>query len=60
METLKEVLTGRDGMTEQEAQEAIEFARGLVLGAGMDPEEVLMEEFGLEPDYVFDLLVEYL
>lgn len=60
METLKEVLTGRDGMTEQEAQEAIEFARELVLREGMDPEEVLMEEFGLEPDYVFDLLAGYL
>lgn len=53
--TLKEILIKRDGMTAQEADDAINEARELVL-AGEDPEEVLESEFGLEPDYVFELL----
>ena len=54
-ETLKQVLMRRDGMTSREANEAIADARERVL-EGEDPEEVLAEEFGLEPDYIFDLL----
>ena len=55
METLKEVLMRRDGMSSEEADEAIIEAAELVFD-GADPEEVLAYEFGLEPDYVFDLL----
>lgn len=54
-ETLLQVLMRRDRMTKGEARQAIQEARALVL-EGMDPEEVLAMEFGLEPDYVFDLL----
>ena len=39
-----------------EAVGLIDEARDRVLNDGEDPEEVLYEEFGLEPDYVFDLL----
>ena len=56
LESLKEVLMRRDGLSASEAAEAIEEARELVLTQGYDPEEVLLDEFGLEPDYVFDLL----
>jgi hypothetical protein len=56
--TLKEVLMERDGMSEGEAEEAILFAKSLVFNDGCDPEEVLLEEFGLEPDYVMELLEE--
>lgn len=55
MESLKQVLMRRDGHTEPEAQAAIEDA-ALLVSEGGDPEEVLASEFGLEPDYVFDLL----
>ena len=55
MESLLEVLMRRDGMTEDEATEAIAEAASRV-EAGDDPEDVLQEEFGLEPDYVIDLL----
>lgn len=55
MSTLKEVLMSRDGMTAQEADEAINDAKARVMD-GEDPEEILESEFGLEPDYVFDLL----
>jgi hypothetical protein len=54
--TLKEVLMSRDNMTEEEADEAIKDARDQILNEGTDPEEVLMNEFGLEPDYTEDLL----
>lgn len=55
-ETLLQVLMRRDGLSEYDAKCAIEEARDRVLEDGDDPETVLMEEFGLEPDYVFDLL----
>lgn len=55
METLREVLIRRDGQAPHEADALIEEARQRVR-EGADPEEVLEEEFGLEPDYVFDLL----
>ncbi len=52
---LQRVLMRRDEMTADEADELIQEARERV-EAGEDPEDVLHEEFGLEPDYVFDLL----
>lgn len=55
VETLREVLMRRDGLSAEDADCAISDAADEVL-AGADPEEVLAESFGLEPDYVFDLL----
>jgi hypothetical protein len=52
---LIKILITRDGMSEQEATEAIAEARELIFD-GHDPEEILMDEFGLEADYIFDLL----
>jgi len=54
-ESLKEVLMRRDGMEAEEADELIEEAQQAVMD-GDDPEEVLADWFGLEPDYAFDLL----
>lgn len=55
METLKEILMRRDGLSAAEAQDLIDEARERVL-EGEDPEEILLDDFGLEPDYVRDLL----
>lgn len=55
METIKEILMRRDGMSAGEADDMISEAKAEVT-AGMDPEEVLQDWFGLEPDYVFELL----
>jgi hypothetical protein len=55
MKPLKEVLMERDGLTDMEAEGLIAEARVMVAN-GDDPEAVLLEEFGLEPDYVMDLL----
>ena len=54
-ETIKQVLMRRDGLSADEADELIEYAKELVAD-GEDPEEVCYDEFGLEPDYVFELL----
>jgi hypothetical protein len=55
MESILEVLMRRDGLTKDEAQERIDEAKQMVLD-GDDPEEVVHYEFGLEPDYIFDIL----
>ena len=55
MYSIKRVLMSRDGLTDQEAQELIDEARELV-AEGADPEDALYDEFGLEPDFIWDLL----
>lgn len=50
------VLMRRDGMGREEAEDLIAEARERVLEYGEDPEEILADEFGLEPDYIYDLL----
>jgi len=55
MYSIKKVIMRRDQLTEAEADELIAEARELVAN-GENPERVLRIEFGLEPDYVFDLL----
>jgi len=52
---LQRVLMRRDEMSAEEADEMIQEARERV-EVGEDPEDILYEEFGLEPDYVLDLL----
>jgi hypothetical protein len=49
------VLMRRDGLSLEEAYEQLNDARER-LADGDDPEDILAEEFGLEPDYLFDLL----
>jgi len=55
MKNLKETIMERDNLSSEEADSMIEDAKEQVL-AGEDPDEVLANDFGLEPDYVFDLL----
>lgn len=49
------VLMDRDGLSRTEAEDLLREARWEVAN-GADPEEVCAEEFGLEPDYIFDLI----
>jgi hypothetical protein len=49
------ILMRRDGLTLEEARDALEEA-AQEIHAGADPEEVLARSFGLEPDYIFDML----
>ena len=52
---LERVLMERDGLDAETAQVMLDEARIAVL-KGAHPEEVLEEWFGLELDYVFDLM----
>ena len=53
--SILEVLMIRDGLSRDEAQEWIDEVREAV-AEGEDPLEMLHYEFGLEPDYIFDLI----
>lgn len=61
METLKQVLMRRDGLTEAQADEAIAEAKA-ALQEYLDEGETILaydiceEFFGLEPDYLDDLM----
>ena len=52
---LVSILMRRDGMERDDAEDLLRDARAAV-EEGEDPEDVLADWFGLEPDYVFDLL----
>lgn len=54
-DNIVDILVQRDGMSRREAEEMLEEAKEAVR-EGDDPEEVLLDWFGLEPDYVFQLL----
>ena len=54
METIKEILIRRDKMSPEDADELIEEMKEQVI-RGADPEQVLIDEVGLEPDYIWEL-----
>jgi hypothetical protein len=54
------VLMERDGLTEEEAEERVDEVREMFEDCEYNPTEcelIMAEELGLEPDYVFDLLL---
>jgi hypothetical protein len=58
-ESLLKTLMERDGLSEQEAQDLIEEARAEMndrLAEGDMPYDICEEYFGLEPDYLMDLI----
>lgn len=55
MNRIVKILMDRDGMTKEEAEEVVAGMTAEVMN-GEDPEEVLADTVGLEPDYVFDLI----
>ncbi len=52
---LVSILMRRDGMERDDAEDLLRDARAAVED-GEDPEEILADWFGLEPDYVYDLI----
>ena len=59
MESIKEILIRRDGMTPKEADDLIEEARSDMYDRMEDgdlPFDVCEEYFGLEPDYLDELM----
>jgi len=55
MMNLKQTIMQRDGLCETDWDDLIESAREEFV-AGIDPEDILHDLFGLEPDYIFDLM----
>ena len=57
------ILMERDGLTEEEAREQVEEAAELINeivasgGSYEEAEEILLDDLGLEMDYIFDLLL---
>ena len=52
------ILMTRDGMSSTEAVDVIEQTRDMILdGDIMEADDILMEELGLEPDYLEDILM---
>ena len=59
MQSIKQVLMERDGMTEDEALDLIFCAKEDLqekLELGESADDICNEWFNLEPDYIFDLL----
>ena len=59
MESIKSILVRRDNLTEEEAEDLVEQAREKLqqrLSAGEMPFDVCEEYFGLEPDYLEQLM----
>ena len=59
VDSIKAVLMRRDGMNEEEADELIKQAEDDLyerLSKGEMPEDICEEWFGLEPDYLDELL----
>lgn len=53
METIRQIIARRDRASDSEIDDMFEdFQAGL--DDGEDPEELLQDIFGLEPDYIFD------
>jgi len=58
-ESIKDILMRRDGMSQIEAEELIMHAKqdlNIRLAEGETPDDICNEWFGLEPDYIFELL----
>lgn len=58
-ESIKEVLMKRDGMSAEEADNLIQAARDALserLAEGDLPFDICQEWFGLEPDYIMELV----
>ena len=54
-----EILMKRDGLSHREAQEQFNEVREMIQECNFDPietEDILIEELGLEMDYIFEFL----
>ena len=59
MSDLQKILIERDGLTESEANDLIAEAKEAMnnrLANGEMPDDICKEYFGLEPDYIMDLI----
>lgn len=62
MNEIIRILIHRDGMTKKEAEQLYnetkqEILEAIAGGRGFDVEDILACNLGLEPDYIFDMLL---
>ena len=50
------ILMKRDDMTEQEAIETLNYVREMVRENPANAEDIMLEELGLELDYILDII----
>ena len=53
---LREILKNRDGMTDEEIDKELDVCREMLLTGSMTPDEVCIDELGVEEDYLFDII----
>ena len=53
---LREILKNRNGMSDKEIENELSFCREMLLSGSMTPEEVCIDELGVEEDYLFDII----
>jgi hypothetical protein len=53
---LREILKNRDGMSDEEIDKELDFCREMLLSGEMSPDEVCIDELGVEEDYLFDII----
>jgi hypothetical protein len=52
-----EILMRRDGMTREEAEDRVQEVREMIVCSSvLEAEDILIDELGLEMDYIFDLI----
>jgi hypothetical protein len=57
MTELRKIIMKRDGISSDEFTDLVIDARGDFID-GWEPESILSDTFGIEPDYLFDLMAE--
>lgn len=57
MNSVKEILMRRDGLSEQEAIDLIRETRDMILDANIfEADEIMADMLGLEPDYIMEVV----
>ncbi len=56
MNRVVRILMERDDMTENEANELLNEVRDMILENSDLAEDIVLEELGLEMDYIFDII----
>lgn len=57
MEQVIKILMERDGNTREEAENRIQETRELLLSSNpWESDQIMADELGLEPDYIFDII----
>lgn len=56
MNRIVEILMKRDDMTEDEANDLLDEVRDMILENSDSAEDIVLEQLGLEMDYIFDIL----